>query len=85
MAAVVRRGLDARKKLGHGGSISAIARARDIAGGNVISVDSVNRMQMYFDGHPEDAKAAPDSAAGIAYLLHGGNAGKSWCEAIRTK
>jgi phage gp29-like protein len=82
MTAAVKRGLDLRKKMGSGGSLSAVTRARDISARKPMSVSTVRRIQIYFDSHLEDGKAAPESAAGIAWALHGGNAGKSWVEAI---
>lgn len=82
MAAAVKRGLEMRKKMGRGGSLSAVTRARDIGARKPLSVSTVRRMQIYFDGHTEDGKAAPESAAGIAWALHGGNAGKAWCESV---
>lgn len=78
MAAVAKRGLRARDQHGHGGTLTAVTRARDIGQRNNLSISHLKRMQLYFDGHPEDATAEPTSAGGIAYQLHGGNAGKSW-------
>ena len=82
MAVVVKRGLDLRKKTGRGGSLSAVTRARDISSRKPLAVSTVKRMQLYFDSHPQDGKAAPDSPQGIAWALHGGNAGKAWCESV---
>jgi hypothetical protein len=82
MAAAVKRGLDLRKKQGRGGSFSAVTRARDIGQRKPLSVSTVRRMAIYFDSHLEDGKAAPESAAGIAWALHGGNAGRGWVEAV---
>jgi phage gp29-like protein len=82
MAAAVKRGLDLRKKMGRGGSLSAVTRARDIGQRKPLSVSTVRRMALYFDSHLEDGKAAPESAPGIAWALHGGNAGKAWVEQV---
>jgi phage gp29-like protein len=82
MAAAVKRGLDLRKKMGSGGSLSVITRARDIGQRKALSVSTVRRMQIYFDSHLEDGKAAPESAPGIAWALHGGNAGRAWVEQV---
>jgi phage gp29-like protein len=82
MVAAVQHGLDLRKKLGRGGSLSAVTRARDIGSGKPVSVSTAKRMLVYFDAFPEDGNADPESAAGVAYLLHGGSAGKAWCEGV---
>jgi phage gp29-like protein len=82
MAAAVKRGLDLRIKMGRGGSLTAVTRARDIGQRKPLSVSTVRRMAIYFNQHLEDGKAAPESAAGIAWALHGGNAGKAWVEQI---
>lgn len=78
----VERGLKLREQHGCGGSLTATLRAREMAESKELNINAVRRMQMYFDAHPEDAQAAPDSAGGIAYLLHGGEAGQSWCKEI---
>jgi phage gp29-like protein len=85
VVASIKRGLKLRENHGHGGSIMAVMRARDIAESKALSLNSVRLMRMYFDAHPEDAQASPESAGGIAYLLHGGTAGQNWCEAIECK
>jgi phage gp29-like protein len=82
MALSVKRGLDLRKKTGRGGSLTAVTRARDISARKPMSVSTARRMQIYFDSNPDAGKAEPNSPAGIAYLLHGGNAGKAWCESV---
>jgi len=82
VVASMKRGMKLREKYGHGGSIMAVMRARDISESKALSVNSVRLMRMYFDAHPEDAQASPESAGGIAYLLHGGTSGQSWCESI---
>lgn len=82
MATAVKRGLDLRKKTGRGGNLSAVTRARDIGARKPMSVATVRRMQIYFDSHPNDAKAPVESPQGIAWALHGGNAGKAWVESV---
>lgn len=82
MMASVKKGLNLRKKHGRGGTLSAVTRARDIAQRKPLSQSTVKRMQLYFDSNPEHAKAASDTPEGIAHLLHGGNAGKAWCESV---
>ncbi len=82
MAAAVKRGLDLRKKMGRGGSLSAVTRARDIGQRKPLSVSTVRRMALYFDSHPEDGNAPPESPQAIAWALHGGNAGRAWVDAV---
>lgn len=82
MVLASRQGLALRKEHGFGGTTSAVIRARDIAQGNTITAGTAQRLMLYFDSHPEDATAAPDTSGGIAFLLHGGNAGKRWVEQI---
>jgi hypothetical protein len=80
MILAARQGLALSKEHGSGGALSAITRARDMAQGERITEGTAKRLMIYFDSHPEDATAAQESAGGIAFLLHGGNAGKQWVE-----
>ena len=80
MAVTVKKGLDLRTKHKIGGTLSAVTRARDISSRKGLSLSTVKRMALYFDSHPEDADADPESAGGIAFQLHGGHAGKAWVE-----
>jgi phage gp29-like protein len=82
MANAVKRGLNLRKKQGRGGALSAVHRARDIAQRKPLPLSTVQRMRLYFDNNPMDANAEPDSPQGIAFALHGGNAGKAWVESV---
>ena len=82
MVLAARQGLALRRQHGVGGSLSAVTRARDIAGLNTITIGTAQRLMMYFDSHPEDATASQDSAGGISFLLHGGHAGKQWVETL---
>lgn len=82
MANTVKKGLAQRKKLGSGGTLSAVARARDIAVRKPLSHGAVKRMQMFFDSNLTADKAPPTSELGIAHQLHGGNAGRAWCEQV---
>jgi len=81
-----QRGLDWRKEFGRGGTPVGWARARDIANGESLSPDTINRMVSYFARHEVDKQGegwSPGergypSAGRIAWALWGGDAGKSW-------
>ena len=80
-----KRGLALREKYGRGGTAVGVARARDLSNGKAISLSTVNRMVSYFARHEVDKKGegwGVDSAGYIAWLLWGGDAGKSWANSI---
>lgn len=83
-----QRGLDLRREHGRGGTSVGIARARDIAGGKDLSLSTVKRMASFFARHEVDKSAdgwgsTSDPSNGyIAWLLWGGDAGKSWAQGI---
>ena len=80
-----KRGLELRKKHGRGGTAVGVARARDLSNGKSISLSTINRMVSYFARHEVDKKGegwGVDSAGYIAWLLWGGDAGKSWANSI---
>jgi hypothetical protein len=80
-----KRGLKLREKHGRGGTAVGVARARDLSNGKAISLSTVNRMVSYFARHEVDKKGegwGVDSAGYIAWLLWGGDAGKSWANSI---
>ena len=72
---------------------SGVARARDLSNGRV-SADTVKRMRSYFARHDGDADAKGDESRGfwgrdsnpsagwIAWLLWGGNSGRSWVNGL---
>lgn len=85
-----RRGLELRREYGRGGTAIGVARARDIANGRALSLDTIGRMVSYFARHEVDKqgqgwsegeKGYP-SAGRIAWLLWGGDAGRSWAERV---
>ena len=67
-----------------------MARARDIANGRPLSLDTVERMASYFARHEIDKQGegwSPDepgypSAGRIAWALWGGDAGRGWANRI---
>jgi hypothetical protein len=80
-----RRGLELRKKYGRGGTEVGVARARDLSNGSSLSLSTINRMVSYFARHEVDKKGegwGKDSAGYIAWLLWGGDAGRSWANRI---
>ena len=84
------RGLAWRREHGRGGTEIGVARARDIANGRALSLDTVQRMASYFARHEVDKQGqgwAPGeegfpSAGRIAWALWGGDAGRSWATNI---
>lgn len=79
-------GLAWRKEFNRGGTMVGVARARDIANGANLSVDTVKRMRSFFARHEVDKKAEGfrpgekgyPSNGRIAWALWGGDAGKAW-------
>lgn len=90
MVEEAERGLAWRDEYGRGGTEIGVARARDIANRRALSLDTVNRMVSYFARHEVDKQGqgwSPDqdgypSAGRIAWALWGGDAGRTWAEAI---
>jgi ferredoxin len=81
-----KRGLELRDKYNRGGTEVGVARARDLSNGKAISLDTINRMISYFARHEVDKKGegwGVDSAGYIAWLLWGGDAGRSWANRIK--
>ena len=80
-----KRGLELRKKYGRGGTAIGVARARDLMNGAELSPSTINRMVSYFARHEVDKKGegwGKDSAGYIAWLLWGGDSGKSWASKV---
>jgi hypothetical protein len=83
------RGLELRREYGRGGTAVGIARARDIKNGKTLSPSTVRRMKAFFDRHegnrvPPGQKKESDGGptnGWIAWLLWGGDAGRTWAEA----
>jgi hypothetical protein len=90
MAEEAQRGLDWRQEFGRGGTEVGVARARDIANKRGLSLDTVERMVSYFARHEVDKQGQGwsegedgyPSAGRIAWALWGGDAGRTWAEAI---
>lgn len=98
MVAAAKRGLELRREHGRGGLTtqqagqqgigSGVARATAIAAGKSLPLETVKRMKAYFDRHQGDKSAegwgstANPSNGYIAWLLWGGDAGRSWASGI---
>jgi hypothetical protein len=83
-----KRGLELRGKFKRGGTMVGVARARDLSNGKSLPLETVNRMVSFFARHEVDKKgknwgnASNPSRGYIAWLLWGGDAGKTWADSI---
>jgi ribosomal protein L17 len=80
MAANAARGLELREKHGKGGTAVGVARARDIKNRANLSPETVKRMHSFFSRHEGNQAGGEDDAGYIAWMLWGGDAGKSWAK-----
>ena len=88
MAAAARRGLRLREKFGRGGTQVGVDRANQLAERRQLSAADVKSMHSYFARHEVDKdgkshawNSDTDPSAGfIAWLLWGGDAGKTWAD-----
>ena len=91
IAANAKRGLKLRAKFKRGGTEVGVRRAHQLAERRAVSEADVKAMHSYFARHTVDKAGAShawgsdsDPSAGyIAWLLWGGDAGKSWADAKR--
>lgn len=87
MKDAAQRGLDLRREYGRGGTEVGIARARDIVNGRNLSPETIKRMKAFFDRHEQNRNTSEKETDGgpkngwIAWLLWGGDAGRSWANA----
>jgi hypothetical protein len=83
-----KRGLELRREFNRGGTPVGVARARSLSNGQGIPLETIRRMVSYFARHEVDKKgkdwgnASNPSAGYIAWLLWGGDAGKTWADSI---
>lgn len=83
-----KRGLELRREFNRGGTAVGVARARSLSNGQKIPLETIRRMVSYFARHEVDKKgenwgnASNPSAGYIAWLLWGGDAGKTWANSI---
>jgi lambda family phage portal protein len=90
MADEAERGLSWRREFNRGGTEIGVARARDIANGRPLSLDTVKRMASYFARHEVDKQGegwSPGedgypSAGRIAWALWGGDPGRTFANSI---
>ena len=82
MVAAAKRGLELRKKYGKGGTQVGVARARDIANQKRLSLDTVKRMHSFFSRHDGNQAGGENDAGYIAWLLWGGDPGRSFARKI---
>ncbi|MES2755069.1 MAG: hypothetical protein V4659_10430, partial [Pseudomonadota bacterium] len=88
MAAAARRGLKLREKFKRGGTEVGVKRAHQLANRAPVSPADVKAMHSFFARHAVDKDAKThkwdsndDPSAGfIAWLLWGGDAGKTWAD-----
>jgi hypothetical protein len=91
MAANAARGLELRREFGRGGTAVGVARARDISNRANLSDRTILKMHSYFARHAVDASApgwgdpSDPSAGWIAWLLWGGDSGRTWARVRRDK
>jgi hypothetical protein len=91
VADAAEKGLHLRGEFDRGGTDIGVARARDLKNRENLSPDTIGRMVNYFARHEVDKDADDfgnenDPSAGyIAWLLWGGDDGRSWAEDIKSK
>ena len=80
-----RRGLALRREYGRGGTAVGVARARDIANGRSLSLDTIGRMVSFFARHSAYKSSHgqnPPANSEISWLLWGGDAGEAWANRV---
>ena len=88
VASAARRGLKLRESLPpsrRGGTAVGIARAHQLANRESVSFSTIKRMYSFFARHAVDKQGegwGEDSKGFQAWLLWGGDAGKSWADGI---
>lgn len=101
VADAAARGLELRQKHGRGGLSpqeagkqgigSGVTRATSLKNRQRLSPETIGRMVSYFSRHAVDLrseaarKSSEPTAGEIAWLLWGGNPGKSWAEKVKAQ
>lgn len=101
VADAAARGLELRKKFKRGGLSpqeagkqgigSGVTRATSLKNRQNLSPETIGRMVSYFSRHAKDLrseaarKSSEPTAGEIAWLLWGGNPGKTWAEKVKTQ
>jgi HK97 family phage prohead protease len=90
MVSEAEQALEWRREFNRGGTLVGVARARDIAAGKNLPIDTVRRMSSFFARHEVDKQAEGfnrgedgfPSAGRVAWGLWGGDAGRTWATGI---
>lgn len=88
VASAARHGLELREKQSpsnRGGTEVGLARAKQLANREPVSEETMARMNSFFARHAVDAQGegwGEDSKGYQAWLLWGGNPGRSWAQQI---
>jgi hypothetical protein len=88
VASAARHGLELREKQSpsnRGGTEVGLARAKQLANREPVTEETMARMKSFFARHAVDASGegwGQDSKGWQAWLLWGGNPGKSWVQSI---
>lgn len=91
VAAVAHEGLKLRARFRRGGTIIGMTLARELANREDISPRTILRMYSYFARHEVDKKGKDfynekrPSNGRIAWMLWGGEPGRAWVTALRTR
>ena len=88
MAANAEKGLKLREEFGRGGTDVGVHRAQQLAARKDLSAEDVKSMHSYFARHAVDKEGkthawgsdSDPSAGYIAWLLWGGDEGKTWAD-----
>ena len=84
VASAALRGLKLRGEFKRGGTMVGVARARDLGAKRAVSDQTIRRMASFFARHavdkdaPHFGDASNPSAGYIAWLLWGGDPGRTW-------
>jgi len=79
-----QRGLELREEYGRGGTAVGMGSARRLSKGGIASPEFVRKVAKYFPRHAGDNlnEKNPPSNGWIAWLLWGGDAGRTWSEKL---
>ena len=80
------KGLILHDTFKRGGTRVGLTRANQLAKRKPLSLDTIKRMDAFFNRHFKNRKTPPEKGNGmIAWLLWGGDAGRSWAKSILRK
>lgn len=76
-----------RREYGRGGTEIGVARARDLSNGRPVSAETIGRMVSFFARHEGSKDSGPEDGRNgkIAWLLWGGDPGRSWANEIYSR